>query len=263
MIWHIGGMRVGLGVDFDCPTCARLACGCEFPQRCRLVRAATDSLKLVAGRCLGDLFLDQLIEVIDVQNVANLMSLPAEAHIGKAFSPEMTCGPEGDEALVHFSHLPWACDHSTAIHDRSKSVDLSVLFDQQFRAELARTIGGPMACEGKVFCDATLRPPRSRRAGRYDQSISGLFEGERTQCWDWMYAARREEHEHGVVTLAALETCRDGLEMGLDEGTDPPAIATSHGWIRSTVDYEVEASDAVDFVQLARIRLDEFDTAPV
>jgi hypothetical protein len=78
-----------------------------------------------------------------------------------------------------------------------------------------------------------------------------------------MYAARREEHEHGVVTLAALETCRDGLEMGLDEGTDSPAIATSHGRIRSTVDCEVQASDAVDFVQLARIRLDEFDTAPV
>jgi hypothetical protein len=79
-----------------------------------------------------------------------------------------------------------------------------------------------------------------------------------------MYAARREEHEqHGVVTLAALETCRDGLGMGLDEDTDPPAIATSHGRIRSTVDYEVQASDAVDFVQLARIRLDEFHAAPV
>jgi hypothetical protein len=78
-----------------------------------------------------------------------------------------------------------------------------------------------------------------------------------------MYAARREEHEHGVVTLAALETCRDGLEMGLHEDTDPPAIATSHTRIRSTVDYEVQASDAVDFVQLARIRLDEFHAAPV
>jgi hypothetical protein len=78
-----------------------------------------------------------------------------------------------------------------------------------------------------------------------------------------MYAARREEHEHGVVTLAALETCRDGLEVGLDEGTDSPAIATSHRRIRRTVDHEVHATNAVDFVQPARIRLDEFDAAPL
>lgn len=78
-----------------------------------------------------------------------------------------------------------------------------------------------------------------------------------------MYATRREEYEHGIVTLAALETCRDGLEVGQDEGADTPAIASSNGRIRRAVDHEVQATDVFEFVELAGIRLDELHAAPV
>src|SRR3982074_3010553 len=79
----------------------------------------------------GDLKSDQIEQICDMQHVAHLAALAAEADVAQRPPVEMTGGPQHEEALIDLAHLPWAGDHAAAIDNRTQAEGSVVFLDQQ------------------------------------------------------------------------------------------------------------------------------------
>ena len=133
------------------------------------VRPATADVVDRAGLALdvGDLPSNQIVEVGDVQHVADLQAFAAEADVGQAAAVEVPCRPQHEESLIDFSHLPGARDDAAAIHDRPKPVHRAILLDEQLRGELGRAVHRAIARRAGTPSTMPLcRPARSPRPRR-------------------------------------------------------------------------------------------------
>ena len=57
---------------------------------------------------VGDLPSNQVVEIGDVQHVADLEALAAKADVGQAAAVEVPRRPQHEEPLIDFPHLPGA-----------------------------------------------------------------------------------------------------------------------------------------------------------
>ena len=64
------------------------------------------------------LALDQVDQVLDVEQVADLLALAAEADVGERVAEVVGEHPVGEDALVDLAHLPGAGDHAAAVDHR-------------------------------------------------------------------------------------------------------------------------------------------------
>src|SRR3954469_1694574 len=104
--------------------------------------AATADVECAAGPVLGpgQLLLDKVEQVIDVQEVAYLLARSAVAEICGPPSEIMGQHPVAEDSLVRLAHLPWPCDHSAAVDDRQQAVRGCIFRDQVLGSELCGAV---------------------------------------------------------------------------------------------------------------------------
>ena len=112
----------------------------------------------VPGRRVEQLALDQVDQVLDVEQVAHLLALAAEADVAERVAEVVGEHPVGEDALVDLSHLPGAGDHPAAVDDGGEAEAGPVLLDQQLGGELGRPVEGAGALQRKLL--ARSRPGR-------------------------------------------------------------------------------------------------------
>ena len=111
------------------------------------------------------LALDQVDQVLDVEQVAHLLALAAEADVGERVAEVVGEHPVGEDALVDLAHLPGAGDHAAAVDHRRHAEPRPVLLDQQLGGELGGAVEGAGALEREVLGDAGRRDARHRLLG--------------------------------------------------------------------------------------------------
>src|SRR4029077_17250537 len=67
----------------------------------------------VPSRWIEDLFVDQADQIIDVQQVADLLTVAPETDVPERTLEVMGEDPASEHALVDLAHLPRAGDHAT------------------------------------------------------------------------------------------------------------------------------------------------------
>src|SRR5215470_5572876 len=88
----------------------------EFAQRDAGLHTPTDVVDRPAVTVeMVQLMHEQIIEIIDVEHVADLQARAAEPHIGQRPAVEVSRHPQHHEALIDLTHLPWAGEHTAAI----------------------------------------------------------------------------------------------------------------------------------------------------
>ena len=71
-----------------------------------LVSAADVEHARRVPRQIVHLHRDQIVEIGDVQDVANLQALAAESDCSQRAAKQMARGPQHEEALIDLAHLP-------------------------------------------------------------------------------------------------------------------------------------------------------------
>src|SRR5207302_9707774 len=101
-----------------------------------------------------ELILEQVDQVLDVQEIAHLLTVAAEAEIAQRAPEVMGKQPVRENALIDLAHLPGAGDNAATIDHRPETERLGILGDQHFRRELRRSVKGAGARERKLLRDA-------------------------------------------------------------------------------------------------------------
>src|SRR3954468_16075580 len=112
----------------------------QLAEREAHVDAAADVVDLpVPALGVVELALDEVDEVVDMKEVADLLARAAEADVAQRPAQPVPEQPEGEDALVDLAHLPGAGDHSTAVDHRLDAV-AAVLGDELLGGELGRAV---------------------------------------------------------------------------------------------------------------------------
>ena len=106
---------------------------------------------------IEQLALDQVDQVLDVEQVAHLLALAAEADVAERVAEMVGEHPVGEDALVDLAHLPRAGDDAAAVDHGRDPEPRPVLLDQQLGGELGGAVEGAGAGRAGTA-------PRARRA---------------------------------------------------------------------------------------------------
>ena len=127
---EIGGALIGGRSDllgFASDLAAEVA---GLPEREAVGAAAADIPALITVEIhVGDLVGDEVAEIGDVEEVADLLTGAAESDVAEGLAEVMPGDPLRDDTLLRGRHLPGAGQQATAVDDVAEAVGLAVLLD--------------------------------------------------------------------------------------------------------------------------------------
>src|SRR5262249_4490488 len=100
---------------------------------------------------------DELTEIGDMQEIANLFPLAAIADVIQRAAEVMRGGPERNHTLIGLTHLPRAGNYAAAIDDMPEAVSVRIFLHHQLRCQLRHPIEGACAGQREGFADAVFR----------------------------------------------------------------------------------------------------------
>src|SRR6187399_2380772 len=143
---------------------------CRLEQREAVVPAAPDvAHEARPATRVAELLVHQLDQVVDVEQIAHLLSLASIADVAQREAEVMVKEPEGEDSLVDLAHLPGPGDHPATVDHRAQPEARRVLLDQQLGGELGRPVEAAGSVEREVLGDA-------RRGGALDLLVIGELE---------------------------------------------------------------------------------------
>ena len=232
----------------------------RLAQREAALAAAAD-VDRAAVPALGveQLALDEVDEVLDVEQVADLLALAAEPDVGER-APEMVGQePVGEDALVDLAHLPGPGEHAAAVDHRRDALARAVLLDQQLGGELGRAVEGPVSDHRELLGDTRRRGARNLLAvGELEPGLL-LDPGEGELRLDRVDPAGREEDEEGAVAPGELEAVVGAGQVGVDEVGGVAVGPAHHRGLGRALDQGRDLGQAVEVGGLADVAADELD----
>ena len=116
---HVAGARLGDRLDRNL-VAGQLAADLGRLQQREAALAAAADVDRAPVPALGveQLALDQVDQVLDVEQVADLLALAAEADVAERAAEVVGEHPVGEDALVDLAHLPGPGDHAAAVDHR-------------------------------------------------------------------------------------------------------------------------------------------------
>src|SRR5262249_49595750 len=108
-----------------------------FEQGCAVGKTSTGvpALALIQIE-IANLIDTQVAEIVKMENIAALLSRPAEPDVGKRSLMTMRGDPESDYALVGLGHLMRPGKQAESVDDVSEAVGVGEFLRQEFRRKL-------------------------------------------------------------------------------------------------------------------------------
>ncbi len=191
----------------------------------------------VPGVGIEQLALDQVDQVLDVEQVAHLLALAAEADVAERVAEVVGEHPVREDALVDLAHLPRPGDDAAAVDHRGHAEAGPVLLDQQLGGELGGAVEGAGAVEREVLGDARRRDPGDRLLGGDLEAGLAPPPALSSTCGrDRVDAAGREEDDEGAVAAGQLEAVVGAGQVGVDEVAGVAVDAAHHRGLGRALD---------------------------
>ena len=207
---------------------------------------------------LTELQVDQIDQVLDVEEVADLLARAAVADVGERPAEEVAEQPPGEDTLIDLAHLPGAGDHAAAVDHRSQPEGIGVLLDQVLGGELGGAVERAGAGHRERLGDA-CRPGAGDRLGLGELEAGlSLLESQLQLRGDRVDAAGGEEDEEGILGPGALEAVEGAEQVGLDRVGGIGEAGQDRGLGRA-LDHRLEAAAGGQVGGLAHVPVAELD----
>ena len=208
-------------------------------------------------RRVEELALDQVDEVIDVEEVADLLAMSPEPDVGERVAEVVGEHPVGEYPLVDLSHLPGPGDHAEAVDHGGDAEGRPVLLDQELGGELRRPVERPRALQREVLGDPGRGDAAHGLPGGQLEAGRGLLETQVHLGRHRVDPAGREEDEEGGVAPRQLEAVVGAGEVRVDEVAGVAVDAAHHRGLRRALDQRVQPLHLGEVPRLAHVTFDE------
>src|SRR6185369_13365800 len=204
---------------------------------------------------------NDVVEVIDVQDIAYLQSVAAETHVRQLPAEQVTRQPQHDKPLVDLSHLPGPGQHPAAVDDRAEAVHRMVLLDEEFGRELGGAVERAGAGERKLLGNAGGADAGLRKAVAQDETLRTRFEQQRPQRLDRIDAAAREEDESRAMPARMFQAIRRPEQIGMDQIVRVAAITGMHARFGGGLDENADRPYGCKIVGRTNVAMHELDSS--
>ncbi len=258
----VGVAVLGFAGDGDGVAGEFAAEGAHFAEGGADVASAADVEGLAGeGIEVVDLVQDELEEVVDVEHVAYLFAGAAVADVFEGTTEEVAGGPEHDDALVDFAHLPGSGEDAAAVGETAQVVHGDVFGEEVFGAEFGRAVEGTCAVERKGFGEALGGYAGDVLLGVEFEAGLGFVVGKAADGLDGVDAAGGEEDHGGVVASCEFEGVDSADQVGVDEVVGGAVVSGEYGGFGAAFEDEVDGTERVEIFAVTDITVDKFDTA--
>ena len=86
-----------------------------------------------------------------MEDIADLFSLSAVTDVGEFSAQDVACGPEYDNTLVDFPHLPGSGEYAAPVNDGGDVVHVDVLVEEEFGGEFCSAVKRSGPVKWKLF----------------------------------------------------------------------------------------------------------------
>ena len=200
-----------------------------FPVACRHspVNSSNDALHSAPSADVVDLScmsrhivqlnLEQIKEVLYMQEIPHLFSVPAKSDIGKRPLEVMSGNPEHGNPLVYLSHLPRTGEHPAPIDDRVEVIQRDILIDQKLRTQFRGSVESPCPVERKILCDALGGETGKRSVQLPLKSCRSFPARQCVQRPVWIHATRRKKYQLCLMPPSQLQTIDSADKIGVHD----------------------------------------------
>ena len=257
----VGVAVLGFAGDGDGVAGEFAAEGGHFAEGGADVASASDVEGLAGeGVEVVDLVQDELEEVVDVEHVAYLFAGAAVADVFEGTAEEVAGGPEHDDALVDFTHLPGSGEDAAAVGEAAQIVHGDVFGKEVFGAEFGCAVEGACTIERKGFGEALGGDAGDVLLFVEFEAGLGFVVGKATDGFDGVDAAGGEEDHGGVVASCEFEGVDSADQIGVDEVVGGAVVSGEYGGFGAAFEDKIDGTDSVEVFAVTNIAVDKFYT---